>query len=43
MVSSTPEGSTGLTTELDDLVDTALREDLGRAVGGTDVTTPAAA
>jgi nicotinate-nucleotide pyrophosphorylase (carboxylating) len=39
MVSSKPEGSIVLMTELDDLVDTALREDLGRAVGGTDVTT----
>jgi nicotinate-nucleotide pyrophosphorylase (carboxylating) len=39
MVSSTPERSTLLTMELDELVDAALREDLGREPGGTDITT----
>jgi nicotinate-nucleotide pyrophosphorylase (carboxylating) len=39
MVSSKPEGSTLRMTELDDVVDAALREDLGRELGGTDITT----
>jgi len=39
MVSSKPERSTVRTAELDDLVDAALREDLGRGLGGTDITT----
>jgi nicotinate-nucleotide pyrophosphorylase (carboxylating) len=39
MVSSKPEGSTLRMTELDDLVDAALREDLGPELGGTDITT----
>jgi len=39
MVSSKPERSTLRTEELDDLVAAALREDLGRELGGTDITT----
>ena len=39
MVSSKPEGSTLRMTELDDVVDAALREDLGPELGGTDITT----
>jgi nicotinate-nucleotide pyrophosphorylase (carboxylating) len=39
MVSSKPERSTLHVTELDDLVAAALREDLGRELGGTDITT----
>ena len=39
MVSSKPERSAPRMTELDDLVDAALREDLGRALGGIDITT----
>jgi nicotinate-nucleotide pyrophosphorylase (carboxylating) len=39
MVSSKPERSTLDVTELDDLVAAALREDLGRELGGTDITT----
>jgi nicotinate-nucleotide pyrophosphorylase (carboxylating) len=39
MVSSKPERSTLRTPELDELVDAALREDLGRELGGTDITT----
>jgi nicotinate-nucleotide pyrophosphorylase (carboxylating) len=39
MVSSKPERSALRMTELDDLVDAALREDLGRELGGTDITT----
>jgi nicotinate-nucleotide pyrophosphorylase (carboxylating) len=39
MVSSKPERPTLQATELDGLVDAAIREDLGRDVGGTDITT----
>jgi nicotinate-nucleotide pyrophosphorylase (carboxylating) len=39
MVSSKPERSTLHRTELDDLVAAALREDLGRELGGADITT----
>jgi nicotinate-nucleotide pyrophosphorylase (carboxylating) len=39
MVSSKPERSTLRVKELDDLVAAALREDLGRELGGADITT----
>src|SRR5258708_15251574 len=39
MVSSKPERSSLRSRELDDLVAAALREDLGRELGGADITT----